>query len=106
MTSFAILWFFNFHRLVTTKTLAMIRAKEPRLVRLGFVERFSMTTLAQRRRDTHRAVVVAPLTHDVLVTVEVRRDLTIANVLQQSVYYLAMRELDWLVLLSEESDRH
>ena len=75
-------------------------------MRLGLVERFSMTTLTQRRRDPDRAVVMASLTHNVFLTVEVRRDLAIANVLHQPVYHLAMRELHWLVLLSEESDRH
>ena len=106
MTSLAILGFFYFHRLMTTKALAMIRAQEPRLVRLSLVERFSMTALAQWRRNTDRAVVMAPLTHNVFLTVEVRRDLAIANVLHQTVYHLAMRELDWLVLLSEEANRH
>jgi len=106
MTSLAILGFFNFHRLMTTKALAVVRTKQSGRVQFGLIERLSVTTLAQRRRNTDRAVVMATLTHYVLVTVEVRRDLALANMLHEPVYHLAMRELDGLVLFREESDCH
>ena len=77
----------------------MVRTKESRLEQLGLIERFAMAALAQRRLNADRTVVMTSLTHDVLVTVEVRRDLALTDVLHQPVNHLPMRELDGLVLL-------
>ena len=84
----------------------MVRAKEAWFERLGLIEWLTMTTLAQRRFDADRTVMVTALTHSVLTTMEVRRDLALTNVLHQPVYHLPMRELNRLVLICEEPNRH
>lgn len=75
-------------------------------MQFGLVERLPVTALAQRRSNADGTVVMASLTHSVFVTMEVRCDLAVVDMLHQPVYNLAMRELDGLILFGEEPNRH
>jgi len=106
MAPFTILRFLYLHRLVASQTLPVVRAKEPGFVRIGFVERLAMTTLAKRRLNTHWSMVMASLTHRVLAAVEVRRYSAVVDVLHQPIDDLPVREFHRFVLLSKKAYRY
>ena len=106
MTSLAILRFFDFHRLMTAETLSMISAQQTRLEQVCLVKRLTVAALAQRRLHSDRTVVMTALTDDIFVTVEVRSNLALGDMLHQFVQHLAMREPNRLVLVRENADRN
>ena len=84
----------------------MIRAKQPRLVKLSLIERLAVATLAQRRQHTERSVMMASLTHYIFVAVEIARNPAALDVFHQLVDDLLVRQLDRLVFLRQNPDGH
>lgn len=111
MTAFSVITrcvhgLFKLHGGVTTHALAMIGSLQARLVRSGRVKGSAMTAGTLGRGLGSRALVMATLTHERFLPMEVSRQIIALHVLDQTLDDFAVREFAGFVFVGQSADNH